>query len=80
MIYIYVDDIVIMGNNAREIVALKTYLSKTFHLKDLGHLSYFLGLQFSRSSNGFFLDQKKYAGEIINLAHLNDGKTNDTPL
>ena len=41
----YVDDIVLTGNNAMFLSQLITNLSKVFELKDLGTLSFFLGLQ-----------------------------------
>ena len=58
---VYVDDIVITGNNPRFLDSLIAQLSATFELKDLGPLHYFLGLQITRSSNGLFLTQTKYA-------------------
>lgn len=48
-------------------------------MKDLGSLSYFLGLQFTRSSSGIFLHQKKYIEDIIALAHLTDNRIAETP-
>ncbi|XP_022004032.1 uncharacterized protein LOC110901515 [Helianthus annuus] len=42
---VYVDDIVITGNNNTEIDKVKTMLSDTFHIKDLGVLKYFLGIE-----------------------------------
>ena len=42
---VYVDDIVITGFDSVLLVQLKTHLSKSFHMKDLGSLTYFLGLE-----------------------------------
>jgi hypothetical protein len=49
---IYVDDIVITGDDEEEIKQLKEILSRTFEVKDLGPLRYFLGIEFARSSRG----------------------------
>ncbi|KAL6335764.1 hypothetical protein AAG906_039527 [Vitis piasezkii] len=47
-ILIYVDDILLTGNDLHEIKMLKTHLLKRFFIKDLGELKYFLGIEFSR--------------------------------
>ena len=39
---VYVDDIIVTGNDEEEIQRLKTYLSNEFEIKDLGSLKYFL--------------------------------------
>jgi hypothetical protein len=49
---VYVDDIVITGDDEEEIKQLKEILSRTFEVKDLGPLRYFLGIEFARSSRG----------------------------
>jgi hypothetical protein len=41
---IYVDDLILRGNNIDEIKALKMLLDKKFRIKDIGTLKYFLGL------------------------------------
>ncbi|RVW97674.1 Retrovirus-related Pol polyprotein from transposon RE1 [Vitis vinifera] len=42
---IYVDDILITGNDVKAIVALKQFLHSHFRIKDLGDLKYFLGIE-----------------------------------
>ena len=44
-ILVYVDDLMITGTHSSEIQLLKSQLSSHFHMKDLGSLSYFLGLE-----------------------------------
>lgn len=65
LVLIYVDDLLIAGNSADEINHLKIMLSKQFHMKDLGPVNYFLGLEVSRSSLGFFVSQKKYTLDLL---------------
>jgi len=42
---IYVDDILIVGNNMKDIQAVKSSLNAAFSIKDLGQLIFFLGLE-----------------------------------
>ncbi|XP_010501854.1 PREDICTED: uncharacterized protein LOC104779171 [Camelina sativa] len=64
-VLIYVDDPMICGNDGYMLKKFKDYLSRCFSMKDLGKLKYFLGLQVSCGSDGFFLTQCKYALDIV---------------
>lgn len=57
VVLVYVDDLIITGDNADEIQSLKSTLHKTFSIKDLGLLRYFLGIEMDHSSKGLFLNQ-----------------------
>ena len=61
----YVDDMVVTGNDPNEMKALQIYLSSEFEMKDLGHLKYFLGIEVSRSDKGIFLAQRKYVLDLL---------------
>ncbi|WJZ94353.1 hypothetical protein VitviT2T_013224 [Vitis vinifera] len=62
---VYVDDMVVTGNDPEERKVLQNYLSREFEMKDLGSLKYFLGFEVSRSSKGIFLSQRKYALDLL---------------
>ena len=49
-------------------------------MKDLGTLSYFLMLEVTSSSNGYYLSQAKYAFDLLSKANIIDNKTVSTPL
>ena len=40
-------------------------------MKDFGHLSYFLGLEITHSTDGLYITQAKYAFELLSRAGLN---------
>lgn len=42
-----------------------------FHMKDLGSMAYFLGLEVHRSKQWIMLTQTKYTMELIDLARFN---------
>ena len=44
-VLVYVDDLIIDGNTSSSIADFKKYLSSYFHMKDLGVLKYFLGIE-----------------------------------
>jgi hypothetical protein len=62
---VYVDDIVIIGDDVEEITSLKERLGKAFEVKDLGPLRYFLGIEIARSSKGIVLSQRKYVLDLL---------------
>lgn len=62
---IYVDDILITGNDLKAISTLKQFLHSRFRIKDLGDLKYFLGIEVSRSKRGISISQRKYTLEIL---------------
>ena len=49
-------------------------------MKDLGHLSYFLGLEITHSTDRLYITQAKYASELLSPARLTDSKTVNTPV
>lgn len=56
MILVYVDDLLITGDNDSMINEAKGILHQQFKLKDLGELKYFLGIEVLRSTKGVILN------------------------
>ena len=52
---IYIDDVVVTGDDHEEISSLKQYLAHEFEMKQLGDVKYFLGIEAARSKHGIFL-------------------------
>ena len=80
LLLLYVDDMIISGDDVNDIQELKNFLSQQFEMKDLGHLSYFLGLEITHSTDGLYITQAKYASDLLSRAGLTDSKTVDTPV
>jgi hypothetical protein len=80
LILLYVDDIIIIGDDTVGIRDLQKFLSQHFEMKDLGTLSYFLGLEVTSSSDGYYFSLAKYASDLLSKAGLTDSKTVSTPL
>ena len=64
IVLIYVDDLIITGDNKDGIQTTKTFLKSCFDIKDLGELKYFLGIEVCRSNESLFLSQRKYTLDL----------------
>lgn len=79
-VLIYVDDIVVTGNNPHHVNQFIELLSKRFSLKDHGELSYFLGLEATRSTAGLLLTQTKYINGLLVRTNMADAKPVASPM
>nr|GEV36128.1 putative ribonuclease H-like domain-containing protein [Tanacetum cinerariifolium] len=77
---IYIDDMIITGDDKEEITKLKKYLFTEFEMKDLGRLKYFLGIEVLRSKQGIFMCQKRYILDLLAETGMIDCKPADTPM
>jgi len=64
-ILVYMDDLLITGDDQSTITAIKPDLHSTFTIKDLGLAQYFLGIEIARSSQGTFLNQRNYIVDFL---------------
>lgn len=55
MISLYVDDLIVIGNNSKLISTFKEDMKKEFEMIDLGLMNYFLGMEISQSNEGIFI-------------------------
>ncbi|XP_062085768.1 uncharacterized mitochondrial protein AtMg00810-like [Humulus lupulus] len=77
---IYVDDIIVTGNDSKQLQLFTSKLNKTLALKDLGALSYFLGIEVVRDSSGMYLSQEKYVTEMLKKFNMVNLKPCPTPM
>jgi len=78
-ILIYVDDILFTGTSTSHIASVIAKLQQVFKLKDLGNLSYFLGIQAVRSSQGLHLRQAKYISDLLSRSKMMGAKPFSSP-
>ena len=77
---VYVDDIIVTSNAPAILTKCIQNLTIRFSLKDLGDLSYFLGVEVVKTQNGLFLGQKRYILDILIKADMDNCNPIATPL
>jgi hypothetical protein len=75
----YVDDILFTRTSSSHIASVITKLQQVFKLKDLGNLSFFLGIQAVRSSQGLHLRQAKYISDLLSRSKMLGAKPFSSP-
>ena len=77
LLLLYVDDMIITGDDPEYIAFVKARLRDQFLMTDLGPLRYFLGIEVSSTSDGFYISQEKYIQDLLARAALGDERTVD---
>lgn len=79
-VLVYVDDIIITGNNTKAVEEVIRNLATRFSVKDMGNLSYFLGIEAVRTKTGLHLNQRKYIHDLLGKHDMQDAKAVATPM
>lgn len=79
-ILLYVDDIILAGNNIVKMKEVKSSLKNRFKMKELGNLNSFLGIKITRSENGMFLSQSCYLNRLLVRFNMSECKSVGTPM
>jgi hypothetical protein len=77
---VYVDDLIITGNNDAEIKRFKLEMQAQFKMSDLGLLSFYLGIEVHQRRDGISLSQAAYAHKVLDKAGLADCNPCHTPM
>ena len=80
LLLLYVDDMLITGDDVEHISHMKKQLSEPFQMSNLGPLSYFMGIEVLRTAKGYYLSQCKYIQDLIARSGISDNRTATTPM
>jgi len=76
---LYVDDILIFGTNIDIVNEVKSFLSKSFDMKDLGEDDVILNIKPIKEDNGITLSQSHYVEKVLSRFGFMDCKPSSTP-
>lgn len=74
------DDIIIVSSSSLATERLLQQFKNDFVVKDLGTLSYFLGIEVTKVSDGFVLTQQKYIYDLLRRTNMLKTKGVSTPM
>ena len=77
---LYVDDLIVTGNNRNLVDKFKKEMMQEFEMTDLGLMTYFLSMEVQQNQHEIFICQKKYAKEILKKFQMDDYKTMSTSM
>ncbi|GJR13639.1 retrotransposon protein, putative, ty1-copia subclass [Tanacetum coccineum] len=82
ILILYVDDILLMGNNIPMLQDVKSYLGRSFAMKDLGDAAYILGIKIyrDRSKRLIGLNQSAYIEKILKRFYMENSKRGTIPM
>ena len=75
---LYVDDMIIIGDDIDVILFLKTELARQFEIKDLSSLQYFPSIEVTYLARSYLLSQSKCVANILERARIINNKIIDT--
>ncbi|KAE8671832.1 Xyloglucan endotransglycosylase 6 [Hibiscus syriacus] len=80
IVSLYIDDLLVIGKNTDHIQNFKQEMMKVFEMKDIGSISYFLGIKIQQGQGEVFICDKKYAKEILKKFQMEECKISSTPM
>uniref|UniRef100_A0A3Q7G1C4 Reverse transcriptase Ty1/copia-type domain-containing protein n=1 Tax=Solanum lycopersicum TaxID=4081 RepID=A0A3Q7G1C4_SOLLC len=80
LVCLYVDDLMLTGNNPVLFEAFKKVMSLEFEMTDIGLMSYYLGLQVKKMEEGIFISQESYTKEILKKLNMFGCDPVNTPM
>ncbi|KAK3003520.1 hypothetical protein RJ639_018195 [Escallonia herrerae] len=80
VVLLYVDDMIITGDDNVGISCLRNDLLIRFEMKILGEIGCFLGLEIQKLEDGYFVSQKVYAQSLLERFNMGESKSMSTPM
>ncbi|WVZ15560.1 hypothetical protein V8G54_013126 [Vigna mungo] len=80
IVCLYVDDLLLTGSSLKKLEEFKQLMQTEFDMTDMGELRYFLGMEFSKTSAGLLMHQRKYVKDILSKFMMDKCNEAETPL
>ena len=82
ILILYIDDLLIMGNNQPMIHSIKKQLMAAYQMKDLGAATSYLGIKITRDQKqrSIWIDQEDYIHNALTRFNLLNANDTGTPL
>ncbi|KAD5960555.1 hypothetical protein E3N88_12027 [Mikania micrantha] len=80
LVGIYVDDLIVTGNNIEKILQFKRQMEDKFEMNDLGLLFYYLGLELNQGKDGINVRKSIYAKKILQQAGMQECNPTKYPM
>ena len=78
IVCLYIDDLLILNNDMKCIIATKKFISSIFNMKDFEQVDTILGIKVRQHSEGFTLSQSYYIDKVLKkFNHLNIKEANN---
>ncbi|KAJ9557664.1 hypothetical protein OSB04_012278 [Centaurea solstitialis] len=80
LVGVYVDDLIVTGSSEEQVARFKEKMKQLFEMSDLGHLTYYLGIEVRQTETGIELKQAGYAKKMLQSAGMLDCNSTKTPM
>lgn len=78
--YVYVDDLIVIGNNQMMFDGFKKAMAQEFEMSDMGLMSYYLGIEVKQMKDGIVISQEAYTKEVLKKFKMLDCNPVNTPM
>lgn len=80
ILMLFIDDLLVTGNNPACISQIKDTLQEKYQMKDLGLVQHYLGIEFLRTSSGLLLHLRTYIQQMLEETGMSDSRIEFIPL
>jgi hypothetical protein len=77
---VYVDDLILIGSSIAALDGLTQSLAVDFPIKDLGPLSFFLGVEVTTCAARLHLSQQRYISDLLHKTNMTIAKPISSPM
>lgn len=79
IVAVYVDDLILITNEEKEMDSVKKSLANRFKMKDMGDIHYLLGVSIEHSAEGLKLNQEQYIQKMLSKFEMAECNPVATP-